>query len=377
VIGSDLANTAALKSAFERNTLAALVAVSPKNVYYYSRSPMARVGLFDNLPHNPGSPSLTLALVTPDRRVLVVCPEDQELVHRNGTWADELELYQQHRESPMQALARAVQRVGVTGDRIGIEVEYFSADSLRQLKKLLPVAQLVPSDYDLEWVRSLKTPAEIKILKASADLLDDAFLEAFTSIRPGDTEWDFHSCVIESSMRLGAEYCRGFIAAGINNDISFFGTNHKRLEPGDIIHTDYATYLEGYPSNLTRLGVIGEPSNLQRKKYANLLAVENRIVEFMRPGVTGREVFRFARQACLELGYIHTAAILGHNLGLGYHDRPMLTDAETMPLEASNHIALEPLLEWTFHIQDQVLIEAGGARIISDKFDTSELFVVE
>jgi Xaa-Pro aminopeptidase len=292
-------------------------------------------------------------------------------------WAPEIESYEPHESSPMEAIAHAVRRKGLAASRLGIEAEYLTVEFFRELRKLLPAAKFVASDQDFEWIRSLKTPGEIGLLKESADLLDDAFLEAFSTIHRGDTEWDFHSLVIESAMRRGAEYCRGFVAAGENNDISFFGTNRKVLEPGDIVHTDYATYFHGYPSNLTRLGVIGEPSNLQRKKYANLMAIENLIVEFMRPGVTGQEVFRFCRKACVELGYLHHMAILGHNLGLGYHDRPMLTDAETMPLEINNHIALEPLLEWTFHIQDQVLIEPNGGRIISDKFDTSELFVME
>jgi hypothetical protein len=47
-----------------------------------------------------------------------------------------------------------------------------------------------------------------------------------------------------------------------------------------------------------------------------------------------------------------------------------------MPLEVSNVVALEPAIEWKFHIQDQVVIEKDGARRQSDKFDTRELFVM-
>ena len=143
-----------------------------------------------------------------------------------------------------------------------------------------------------------------------------------------------------------------------------------------MIHTDYAAFVNGYPGHVSRVGVVGEPSNIQRKKYANLLGVRNRIIEFMRPGVQGKEVFQFARDAFYELGYIHYAAILGHNLGLGYHERPMLTAAEDMILESTNVVALEPLHEWTYHIQDHVLVEENGSRLQSDKFDTRELFVI-
>jgi Xaa-Pro dipeptidase len=373
----NLVNMAAFEVALTSNGLDALLAVSPKNVFYYSGSGTAREKLYDSLPHTPGSPLMSAVLAIPGGGNCLICPVGEAQRAKAEAWVERIDSYEPYRQSPMDAVAEALAQMGLADARIGIEAEYLTIDFYHRLKELSPRTVLIPADGPFEWIRSLKTPGELALCKATADLLDDAFLEAFSTIGRGDTEWDFHSCVIESALRRGAEYCRGFVAAGENNDINFFGTNHKVLEPGDIVHTDYATYLHGYPSNLSRLGVVGEPSKSQMKQYANLLAVENRIVEFMRPGVTGRDVFLFCRRACFELGYIHTAPILGHNLGLGYHDRPMLTEAETMPLEPTNHIALEPLFEWTFHIQDQVVIESDGARIISDKFDTSELFVME
>jgi len=374
---SNLVNKAAFRAALDENHLDALIAVSPKNVFYYSGSPIARTQLLIGyMPVDPGRATLSAVIVPRDGSNILVSPKQDEVVNREGAWVELIQLYKAYRQSSMEAVAIAVEEKGLQDGRLGIEAEYLTVSYLQELKQLLPHAQFVPSDQQFEWIRSLKTPDEIEILKEAADLLDDAILEAFSSARIGEKEWDIHCRIIESAMRRGAEHCRGFLAAGVNNDIDFLGTDHKVLEPGDIIHTDYAAFLHGYPGHVSRLGVMGEPTNLQRKKYANLLAVERRIIEFMRPGVTGREVFRFGRKAFAELGYLHTAAILGHNLGLGYHERPMLTEAETMPLEATNVVALEPLFEWAFHIQDHVLVEKDGARLQSDKFDTRELFVM-
>jgi len=378
VPSSNLVNQAALCAVLDENHLDALIAVYPKNVFYYSGSPIARTQLLIGyLPEDPGRATLSAVVVSGGGENTLICSEEEEAVNREGAWVEQIRLYEAYRQSPMEAVAKAIEEKGLQDSRLGIEAEYLTVSYLQELKGLLPHAQFVPSDQQMEWIRSLKTQREIEILKEAADLLDDATLEAFSSARMGETEWDIHCRIIEGAMRRGAEHCRGFLGAGVTHDITFLPAGPKRLEPGDIVHTDHAAFLHGYPGHVSRIGVMGEPTNLQRKKYANLLAVERRIIEFMRPGVTGQEVFRFARKAFSDLGYLTNALpILGHNLGLGYHERPMLTAAETMPLEVSNVVALEPAIEWKFHIQDQVVIEKDGARRQSDKFDTRELFVM-
>lgn len=372
-----LYNEVALKTVLDEHNLDALIVVSPKNVFYYSGSPIARTELLIGYwPTDPGRSKLTAVVVPANGNHILVCPEEEEDVNREGAWIGEICSYQPYRESPMQAVARAIKMLDRSNGRFGIEGDYLTKAYRDELQDELPGASFIHHDREFEWIRSLKTPGEIKQLKEAADLIDDAMFDAFSSARVGDTEWEIHCRIIEGAMARGAEHCRGFIAAGVNNDINFYGTNHKPFEPGDMIHTDYAAFVNGYPGHVSRLAVVGEPHHIQRKKYANLLAVERRIIEFMRPGVRGKDVFQFARDAFYELGYIHTAPILGHNLGLGYHERPMLTAAEDMVLEATNVVALEPLSEWTFHIQDHVLIEEQGARLQSDKFDTRELFVI-
>jgi len=372
-----LVNEAALRTALDGSRLDALIAVYPKNVFYYSGSPIAREQLLIGyLPEDPGRATLAAVVVPRDGDNVLVCCEEEGAINREEVWVEQMRLYEAYRQSPIEAVAKVVEEKGLADGRLGVEVEYLTVNYYQELKTLLPRAQFVPSDRQFEWIRSLKTPGEIEIMKRAADLLDDATWEAFSSARVGETEWDIHCRIIDGALRRGAEHCRGALWAGVTNDINFLGTSRKVLKWGDIIHTDHAAFLQGYPGHVSRLGVMGEPTNRQRKKYANILAVQRRIIEFMRPGVTGQEVFWFARKACAELGYLHTAAILGHNLGLGYHERPMLTEAETMTLEASNIVALEPMIEWAFHIQDHILVEENGARRQSDKFDTRDLFIM-
>ncbi|MDQ3692617.1 MAG: Xaa-Pro peptidase family protein [Chloroflexota bacterium] len=356
----------------------ALIAVYPKNVFYYSGSPVARSQLLlDYLPEDPGRRTLAAAVVPGNGGNILVCPAEHEAINRDEAWVEQIQTFDARWESPMEGIARAINHMGLSRGRLGIEATYLTVAYRDELQHLLPAAELVPSDTLFEWIRALKIPSEIELLKQAADILDDAMLDALSSAKIGDTEWELHSRILEGAERRGAEHCRGILHAGDNAEAAFSGAGLYKLAPGDIIRTDYAAFLHGYPSNLSRVAVVGEPTTLQQKIYANLISGHRRIWEFMRPGVTGREVFEFSIKAYADLGYFTAyRTILGHSLGLGYHERPMLTAAETMPLRVSMVFALEPKNLVPYHIQDQVVVGEYDTYLQSDKFDTRELFVV-
>jgi Xaa-Pro aminopeptidase len=369
-------NAEALKAVCGQLEIDALIAISPKNVFYYSGSPSARAHVRNHSWARTAGPIMPAALVLPNAAAVLLVPQFEESDTRQNTWIEEIRTFQAFVDSPIAALGAAVIDHGLARSRIGYEADETSAAEFEALKKVLPGAEFVPADERMEWIRSIKTPAELAHMKLAAELTDEAILEGFRSARVGDTEWEIHSRIIAGVLSRGGEYCRGLLQAGSSNDLSFGGTGRKELERGDIIHIDYAAYYEGYPANLSRVGVVGEPTIEQQRRYADLLAVQREVMRFMKPGVTGSEVFWYCREVFTQFGYTHTAPIVGHNLGLGYHDRPMITAAETMSLEANNVVALEPLIEWAFHIQDHVVVTPSGGVLQSDKFDTSGLFVI-
>ncbi len=369
-------NTQALQAAMAALGLDALVANSSKNVFYYSGSPTARVHVRNRSWPRTTGPVMPLVLVPKEGLNALVVSHLDEPAHREDAWVVDIRTFKAFTESPISALVKTATDRGFGRARFGYEADAMSAAEFAELKHALPSAEFVPADEKMEWIRSIKTPGELALMKRAADLTDDAILEAFTSARVGDTEWEIHSRVIAGVMARDGEYCRGLFQAGSSNDLSFGGTGQKRLEWGDIIHIDYAAYFDGYPANLSRVGVMGQPSREQEQRYADLLGVEHEVMAFMKSGVAARDVFWCCREAFKKRGHTHTAAIVGHNLGLGYHDRPMVTDAETMPLETNNVVALEPVLVWAYHIQDQVVVTPTGGVLQSDKFDTSRLFVM-
>lgn len=372
-------NTEAVKKVFGTLQLDALLAVYPKNVFYYTGSPISRSNLLlDYLPEDPGRATTQFAIILPTGSHALVCPEEDLAVNQTECWVPNFSTYSAYKESPIAGAVRALKEAGIKSGRVGIETTYLTVRYRSELEKLAPGISWVPCDEQFEWIRALKTPPEIALLKESADILDEAMLEAFSSAKAGDTEWEIHSRILEGCEKRGVEHCRGILHAGDNAEIAFSGSSNKKLAAGEIVRTDYAGFLHGYPSNLSRVAVVGEPTGLQRKIYANLISGHRRIMEFMRPGVTGREVFEFQIKAYADLGYLTTyRTILGHSLGLGYHERPILNACETMKLEAGMVFALEPKDLIAYHIQDQVVVDEYDTYLQSDLFDTRELFVIK
>src|SRR4030095_14686305 len=181
-----IANAGRLPASMDRHRLAAVVARSGQNFTYLS-------GLA-----YPGTLARHLDLPDSVRGILLVWP-------RNGaaagvlnkvadgptgrdSWIDRVEVYEAYSESPYHRLAQVLKSLGLGGERVGFEKNYVSAGDWGEGQRELPQLQMIDCTAMMDEVRWVKTEGEIRLLKKGADLLDDAFLEVFPGIKPGETE---------------------------------------------------------------------------------------------------------------------------------------------------------------------------------------------
>ena len=102
-----------------------------------------------------------------------------------------LEVVQDYVESPRQKLAAVLTDMGIADAKIGMEASYVNAARWAEMQSLLPNAEFVDCTSLMNSVRWIKTDAEVALLKEAADIQDDAHLEVFPTIRPGDRERTF------------------------------------------------------------------------------------------------------------------------------------------------------------------------------------------
>jgi Xaa-Pro aminopeptidase len=298
-----------------------------------------------------------------------------EPVARRDSWISNVVLYASYAEPPLEKVAAVLRDIGLADGQIGYEGSYMSAAQEAAFSRALPGARLVECTAMMDRVRWIKTLGEVALIKRGADILDKAFLEVFSTLRVGESERSAHARMVAACMLGGATFAHGWMTAPANT-VHGGGQSDLEFKRGDVARTDYVSYIQGYPGHQSRNAVLGVPSPEQRSAYAKLRDVYLATADRCRPGVQVGAIHAFVADKFAKLGWSFRSAQVGHSIGTWWHQQePIFSRDATVPLEAGMVIALEPTVgEWI--TQDLFLVTHEGPRLISDKFATDELYIV-
>jgi Xaa-Pro aminopeptidase len=369
-----LMNEALFEATLAESGVDAVVCLHPKNLFYSTGYPMA---LSHAIHQRPSGPRSGIAVFSPGGQSTLIVGGNEERVTRETTWIADIRVYSEYVDSPMDVLADVLSEKGAAGGKIGLEKEYFSAAFYDALQGLLPQAAFVAWDEQFDQVRAIKTPEELAIMKRNADILDDLFLEMFQSIKLGDREKEVQDRLICGALQRGAaaRASGGILQAGQKGFVVHSRTNNP-IERGQIICTDYTINLDGYNANQSRVAVVGPPNAEQKQIYETIREIHFRAAETLfRPGTRACDVFFFCQKEQEKAGLWHHRALLGHNMGIWTHEDPMLVAGDQRELKKGMVVVLEPRF-FGYHIQDTFLVTDDKPVLLSDKFNTDEMFVV-
>ena len=127
---------------------------------------------------------------------------------------------------------------------------------------------------------------------------------------------------------------------------------------------DFGASYRGYCSDITRTVVLGEPNDAQRRIYETVREAQQAAVDAIRPGMTGKEADRVARDRIKASGYEkYFGHGTGHGLGMEVHEAPRLSPRGEEILEPGMVVTVEPGI---------YLPEFGGVRIEDDVIVTED-----
>ena len=299
-----------------------------------------------------------------------------ETLARRASWIGRVEVYQAYVESLYTRVAELIAETGLAGERVGFEEDGLSAAHWSEIKRALPKLEMVNCSRMMDEVRWVKTPGEIALQKKAADLLDDALLEVFPTIREGETEREVHVRMVANCMTRGCGYVHGILNSS-SNMVMYGGESSVPFRRGDFVRNDYVAYLEGYPGHQSRLAILGPPNAEQQRGYDLTLEIHRKTIDRCRAGVTAGEVYGFALAEFKRKGIDYPASLVGHGIGPWFHQQePVLRRNSEIVLEKGMMLAVEPQrLHW--HLQDVVVVNDGAPTLISDKFSTDSPFVIQ
>lgn len=283
---------------------------------------------------------------------------------------------------------------GLAGKRAGVEMAF--EDIAPAQKVLEPWAAATPSRRALETaglhlidatelltqLRARKTPAEIQRIRTANEVAQFGVRAFEQRLGPGIAEHELAAAVEEAVVRLGTGY-RGTVHARAQALI-FSGTERlygvgwgyapnttRRIQPGELVMLELCVVADGYYCDLTRMGVAGQPSTRQQELLTAVQEAQRAALEAIRPGVTGDEVDRAAREALGRYGlrdaFVHST---GHGVGFRYHERyPLLFPGSQDVLEEGMVTSVEPGIYAPefggIRLEDDVVVTAHGAEVLS------------
>ena len=254
----------------------------------------------------------------------------------------------------------------VTGLTIGTEGDNLTTGFHQKLQELLAGNTLVDIALDMDIVRMVKTPEEIRRLRRATELTVKAHESFRGAVKPGNTDEDLSRAALGRMIAEGADGIH-FINIGCGPNTSFaahspFPIGHT-MQMGDFVKVDMGAMYRGYPGDFVRSYFIGRTSDRHREIWARLNEVQLELGAWLKPGVTGSE--------CFERSYKHISKYLpnyprefiGHGLGLNAHEQPRMNAVNRTVLEPNTVICLESSYYHDgvrHHTEDTFLVKANG-----------------
>ncbi|WP_258359247.1 M24 family metallopeptidase [Moorella sulfitireducens] len=275
---------------------------------------------------------------------------------------------------PREQLAGALFAAGVT--ELYFEAEHLSyaayEEFLKQARDWPRPVDLKPVKGLVEQLRQVKDEGEIRLLQKAIDLADAGFHHLLRILRPGIRERDI---ALELEYFLGKQGSSGpsfttIIAGGPRAALPHGVASGRVLQPGDLVVMDFGAVYEGYHSDLTRTVALAPVDPEWRRIYNIVLEAREKAIAAIRPGLTGREADAVAREHIAAAGYgPYFSHGLGHGVGLAVHEDPVLSSRGEVKLAAGMVVTVEPGIylpgRGGIRIEDIVLVEEGGARVLS------------
>lgn len=266
---------------------------------------------------------------------------------------------------PFEGLVAALEKLGLSSKKVGIDELGLKAGFLEALSEKLPEARFEKIFSMMRWVRKVKTSEEIRRLREINKILERAMLAAAAIAREGVTEYEMAREFERSVVGQGARPQFTMIRFGSNAVAGQREPGRTQLKKGEPIWFDVGAVYQGYWADIARIFCVGEPSQRVRNIYNALLAGEETGMAQARVGMTGAELFEITMEAARKAGHPeYRRHHVGHNIGLEVYESPILSPSNNDLIEAGSVVNIEtPYYEFglgALHVEDPFLVKEDG-----------------
>jgi Xaa-Pro aminopeptidase len=316
-------------------------------------------------------------IVSADNRSALLTHTFLEPEMRRTSAVTDIRTFTASGDAPVAQLREIMNELGITRGKLGMELGYeqrlgISLNDFRRLEAELKDLHIVDASLMLWSLRTIKSPAEIEMMRKSADVTASAFVAGFAAAKPGMTEQQVCRVCAETMVERGAER-PGFIlvtSGGGNYHLLSGKPTARKLEPGDMLWIDMGAVVDGYWSDFCRAAYFGKPTKRLEDGQKLILDVNDAMIEATRPGEPVRKVAEAAMQAFRKRGVDVAlgSGRVGHGMGLMSTEPPHVALYEATVCEPGLMFTIEPRITneyGVFNCEELLLVTANGAEVIT------------
>jgi Xaa-Pro aminopeptidase len=229
----------------------------------------------------------------------------------------------------------------------------------------------IPITSVVDQVRIVKDASEVRLIKKSLQVSQDAYQEAIQQLRPGLSEHHFAG-ILELTARVKGAQGMSFetiIASGSRSALPHGLASRKTIQEGEPVLVDFGIRFEDYCSDLTRF--IQSSSGLESEIVRIVSDAQSAAMAVIRPGIPASEVDSAARKVISSHGYgEYFGHSTGHGLGLEIHELPRIAPRSSALLQPGMVFTVEPGIylpgRFGVRLEDVVLVTDSGFELLSD-----------
>mgnify|MGYP001483971931 FL=1 len=280
---------------------------------------------------------------------------------------------------PYQYLTEIIKKRKWDKQNIGLEMDshYFTAFCYETIKKGLPNAKLKDAERLVNWVRVVKSNAEIKLMQSAARIVESGMKTAFNSINPGvrqcDAVAEIQKALFNGTKEFGGDYpsIATLLPTGKGTSASHLTHTDEKFVSGEATIIEIAGAYKRYHCPMARTVLLGKKD---QKKINTMKATNEALdagISATKPGNTIDDVAQ-KFWGVLDKYKIKKDSRTGYSIGIGY---PPDWGEQTFNILKGDKTILQPNV--TFHMIAVMQfgdwgVEASEAVRVTEK--GSELF---
>jgi len=226
--------------------------------------------------------------------------------------------------------------------------------------------------------REIKSKDEIALLNMSASIVDGCYQTIAENLKPGIRENEIVGLANKRLYELGSDDVEAINAiSGERCNPHPHNFTDRLIRPGDQAFFDIIQSMNGYRTCYYRTFNVGRATPAQRDAYKRAREWIDAAIALVRPGVTTDQIARCWPKA-EEIGFSSEmeafGLLFGHGLGLGLHERPIISRLNSfddpMEIKAGMVFALETYCPASdgfsaARIEEEVVCTPTGAKVIT------------